>query len=352
MRPTDGAPRILISRLSALGDCVLTLPMACALRQHFPQAVMTWAVEPLSATLLSRHPAIDRLVVVPKGWLTSPHAIRVLRQRLQSIRCDWVLDPQSLTKSSLLGWLSGAPRRIGFARPQGREIAPWVNNERVERGRMHLVDASLKLLEPLGVTATDVRFDLPSSGPAEAAVDRYVRDAYLSGGFAVVNGAASWRSKQWPADRFGRVARHLGEQHELPTVVVWAGAREAAIAERIIAKSGGHAILAPPTSLPQLAALLRRARMVISSDTGPLHLAAAVGTPCIGLYGPTRVEHCGPYGPQHIAIQADCRPHRSRRRRYLDDSAMRQITTEQVMEACEMLIRRAGAADLRQPHAA
>jgi heptosyltransferase I len=349
-RVTDG-PRILITRLSALGDCVLTLPLVCALRRHFPHAVVTWAVEPMSATLLSRHPAIDQLVVVPKGWLKSPHLMCVLRDRLQALHVDWVLDPQSLTKSSLLGWLSGAARRIGFARPQGRELAPWINNERVARGVAHIVDASLKLLEPLGVAATDAQFGLPLLPEAEAAVDRFLRDACLNGGYAVINSAASSVSKQWPAERFGRVARYLGEQYELPTVVTWAGPREAAIADQIIAKSGGHGILAPATSLPQLTALLRRARLMIGSDTGPLHLAAAVGTPCVGLYGPTRVENSGPYGSQHVTLQVACSPELGRRQRRLDDSIMRRITTEQVCEACETLFRRSCTAPPRT-HAA
>ncbi|NLX56370.1 MAG: glycosyltransferase family 9 protein [Planctomycetaceae bacterium] len=353
MSHADATPRILITRLSAVGDCILTLPLACALRRHFPQAELMWAVEPLAATLLSRHPAIDRLIVVPKGWLKSPRLIRTLRRRLMSLHCDCVLDPQSLTKSSLLGWFSGARRRIGFARPQGREVAPWVNTECIERGdSTHIVDASLRLLTALGITAPDVQFNLPALPQADAYVDAFVRSACLAGGYAVINGAASWRSKQWPADRLGRVARHLGERYELPTVVAWAGRREATLAQHIISKSGGHALQAPATSLPQLATLMRRARLVVSADTGPLHLAAAVGTPCIGLYGPTRVELSGPYGPQHITIQADCPPAASRHQRRTDESAMRSITTEQVCEACDMLLGRLPAATAPQTHAA
>ena len=112
------------------------------------------------------------------------------------------------------------------------------------------MDASLRLLAPLGIAAADVRFDLPSLAQAETFVDEFVHDACLSGGFAVVNGAASWKSKQWPADRFGRVARYLGEQYELPTVVTWAGGREAAIAQQIICQIGRsrHCRRPPPVS--------------------------------------------------------------------------------------------------------
>jgi lipopolysaccharide heptosyltransferase I len=352
MSDADHEPRILITRLSAVGDCIFTLPVACALRDRFPHALLIWAVEPMSASLLSRHPAIDRLVVVPKGWLTSPHLLRVLRDRLQSFRFDCVLDPQSLTKSSLLGWLSGARRRIGFARPQGRELAPWVNNERVVRGATHIVDASLKLLVPLNIVPTEVRFDIQSPANADRYVEQFVHDALLTGGYSVANSAASCQSKRWPAERFGRVARYLGEQYDLPTVVTWAGGREASIAQEIVAKSGGHAILAPETSLPQLATLLRRARLVIGSDTGPLHLAAAMGASCIGLYGPTRVENSGPYGSQHLTLQADCPTMANRQQRKLDDTAMRRITVEQVCEAVDLLMRRGSSTRTQRPHAA
>jgi ADP-heptose:LPS heptosyltransferase len=137
----------------------------------------------------------------------------------------------------------------------------------------------------------------------------------------------------------GRVARYLGEHHGLPSVVTWAGGRESRIAQEIVAKSGGHALPAPPTSLPQLAALLRRARVVVGSDTGPLHLAAAVGTPCVGLYGPTRVEKSGPYGTQHVAIQAEGPIHANRHARQRDESPIRRITIEQVCAAVDLVLR-------------
>jgi heptosyltransferase I len=339
MSETDGKPRILITRLSALGDCILTLPLACALRDRFPESLLVWAVEPLAASLLSRHAAIDRLMIVPKGWLSSPHCIRSMRDKLLSLRLDWAVDPQSLTKSCMLGWLSGARRRIGFARPQGRELAPWINSETVERGATHIVDGMLRLLEPLGIMAPSVRFDLQAPADAESAVERFLCEAWLTGGYAVINSAASWPSKQWPADRLGRVARHLGEHHELPSVITWAGEREGRVAQEIVAKAGGHALQAPATSLPQLVALMRRARLVIGSDTGPLHLAAAVGTPCVGLYGPTRVEKSGPYGSQHLTIQAEAPVHANRQLRQRDETAIRRISVEQVCAATDLMLR-------------
>ncbi len=340
MSDADRGPRILLTRLSALGDCLLTMPLACALKDHLPDCQLCWAVEPLAATLIRQHPAVEETFVVPKGWLKSPRTLWRLRGQLRERRFDVVLDPQSLSKSSLLGWLSGAVRRIGFDSPQGRELAPWLNNERVQRGARHIVDATLLLLEPLGIERPQVRFDLPTDPLAERQIVQYVRDAHLASGFVVINSAASWPSKQWPAPRWGRVARYLGEQFNLPSVVTWAGPREEQVARQIIDRSGGHALQAPSTSLWELAELLRRARLVLGSDTGPLHLAAAVGSTCLGLYGPTRREKSGPYGPQHAVLQVDA-PHISnRRRRQRDDSAMRQISVESVCELCERLLTR------------
>ena len=291
--------------------------------------MLVWAVEPLAAELIGRHRVVDAMVVVPKGWLASPNAMVALAERLRAWRFDWAIDPQSLTKSSALGWLSGAPRRIGFARPQGRELAPWLNNTRIPRQASHLVDATLQLLAPLGIERATVRFDIPSEPAAESRLDQFLRDAHLRSGFAVINSSASWPSKQWLPERYGQVARYLGERHDLPSVVTWSGPRERSLSERILETSGGHGILAPQTNLLELAGLLRRARLFLGSDTGPLHLAVAVGTPCIGLYGPTRADHSGPYGSPHVVVEGRSRQV-PRRRRRLDDSAMRRIMVEEV----------------------
>ncbi len=352
MSHADLAPRILITRLSAIGDCILTLPLVCALRDHFPKALLVWVIEPMAAQLLGQHRAVDEFIVVPKGWLKSYRTIRTLRRQLRAKQFDCVLDPQSLTKSCLLGRLSAAPRRIGFASPRGRELAPWLDNETINVGQLHLVDATLRLLEPLGIERPEVRFDVPIQHDSERRVQQYLHEALLANGYATINCAASNAARIWPAQRFGRVARYLGEQYGLPSVVTWAGTKEAERAQRVVAKSGGHALLAPDTSLSELAALQRHARLMIGSDTGPLHLAAAVGTPCLGLYGPTRVALSGPYGAEHYAIESDVPRDSSRQRRRGDDAAMRRIAVEAVCEACDELLSRPATGQHWQSHAA
>lgn len=337
----ERSPRILISRLSHIGDCILTLPVLNALRAQFPQAYIGWVVERPSDQLLNNHPAIDELFVLKRGWLRSPSNWAKLRRELKPHRFEIVIDPQSLTKSAVPGWLSGARRRVGLARPRGRELSCWLNNELIRPQSRHVVDRSLEMLAPLGIESPRVEFNLPLHTDAARMAADFVRDAHLGEGYAVLNPGAGWKSKLWPAERFGQVAKHLGPRRGLPSVVVWAGDAERQLAEQIVARSGGHALCAPPTSLVELAALLRTARLFVGSDTGPLHLAAAVGTPCVGLYGPTRPEDCGPYGTGHASVQEFYQSGTSRQRRKADNVAMRAIAAETVAAACYRVLDQA-----------
>ncbi len=156
----------------------------------------------------------------------------------------------------------------------------------------------------------------------------------------MINPGASWDSKLWPAERFATVVRHLGDQHGAPSVVAWAGKRERQWAETIVSASSGHAVVAPNTSLVELAALLRGARIFLSADTGPLHMAAAVGTPSVGLYGPTRPADCGPYGAHCVAIQEYYQGGGRRERRRANNDAMRAITIDRVCQACDRMLAR------------
>ena len=339
-RVVEKRPRILITRLSAIGDCILTMPMLCALRRQFPESLLAWAAQPGPAKLLQGHECLDELIVVNRGWLKSPRMIWQLRRRLRALQFDIAIDPQGLTKSAVLAWLSGAPRRIGFAAPRGRELSVWLNNVLQRPTRSHLVDCQLDLLQTLGLAPGDVRFAVPSEPAACAAIASFLASVRLDGSFAVISPGASWDSKLWPADRFVQVAVQLGQRCGLPVVAVWAGDRERGWAAQIVAGAQGQAILAPPTTLPELAALLRKARLFVGSDSGPMHLAAAVGTPCVGLFGPTRPEDCGPYGPEHRIVQAYYQAGTSRQRRQGPNDALQAISVAMVSAACEQVLRR------------
>jgi lipopolysaccharide heptosyltransferase I len=333
--------RILIVRLSAIGDVIHGLPVLNALRDALPEAFIAWVVEGAGGQLLRDHKALDELIVVPRKWLKSPRTVVDLRRRLRALRFDLALDLQGLTKSALAARLSGARRRIGFDGHDGREVSRWLNNDLVTATRTHVIDRNLELLAPLGITNPAVRFDLQDTPPDAQTAREIMAAARLSDRFAVINPGAGWPSKLWPAERFAGVARFLGTRHSLRSLVAWAGDAERALAEQIVAGSAGFAALAPATSLRELAAVTRRATLFVSSDTGPLHLAVAVRTPCVGLFGPMPSERNGPYGPQHVAVQKACIKGTSRDRRTAGPESMQAIAIEDVCHACDRILERA-----------
>jgi heptosyltransferase I len=186
------------------------------------------------------------------------------------------------------------------------------------------------------------RFDLPQYETADTTVARWIVERGLGAGFAVINTGAGWPSKLWPAERYAEVAQHLGRQWNLPSVVAWAGETEQRVAHEISIRAGGFANIAPATSLTELAQLARRARLFIGSDTGPLHIAAAVGTPCVGLYGPMPASRCRPYGRQHIAVQNILPPGKIKNRR-VSNASMLAIGEVEVCEACDTILNRGSA---------
>lgn len=358
------SPRILIVRLSAIGDTVLSVPVLCALRDRFPKATLGWIVERTSAQLLRGHQDLDHLIEVPRGWLKSPRIAWQTARRMRKIGFDISLDLQGLTKSAVTAWLSGAKRRLGFTRCEfeGRELSTWINTELVQPTADHVVDRGLELLRPLGFEAPahgdssntaklSVNFRLPDYEQSNATMSRFILERGLGAGFVVVNTGAGWPSKLWPADRYADVARWLGKTWHLPTVVTWAGTAEQETAHQIIIRAGGHAHMAPPTSLTELASLARRARLFVGSDTGPLHIAAAVGTPCVGLYGPMPAQRCGPYGQQNIALQKVNLAGKLKNRRRMTNESMLTISVDDVCTACDTIMNRSRASQPNVAHA-
>jgi lipopolysaccharide heptosyltransferase I len=336
------APRILIVRLSALGDVIHGLPVACALREAYPDATLGWVVEGRNADLVEGHPALDHVICVPRRWWKSPRTVFDLRRRLRALEFEVAIDLQCLTKSAVAAKLSGAPRRIGKAGADGRELSRLFHNELVEAGGRHVIDHYLEMLRPLGVKSPRVRFDLP-----ERDADGRTADAILAAEglaakrFAILNPGAGWPSKVWPAERYGEVGRRLPAVHGLPSVAVWGVPAEKPLAEAIVASSHGAVRLAPATNILELAALCRRAALFVGSDTGPMHLAVAVETPTVSLHGPSRAEWCGAYGRHNVRLQVSYDSGGAEKMRRADDSAMRAITVEMVSAACGEALGRA-----------
>lgn len=327
-------PNFLISRMSAIGDTILTLPVACALRDHFPDARICWVVENKSAPMVHEHRAIDEVVVLERGWFTSPRRLRNARAQLRQLNIDASFDCQGMTKSALACYLSGAKHRVGYAGKCAREISGWFSNVTVQPVFHHLTDRSLELLTPLGIHSPTIRWDLPVAQQAQAWAKRY-RATLSANKIAILNPGATWHSKRWLPERFGAVARYLKDRYDYTSVAVWGTSLDRSMASDIVSSSGGAALMAPETDLQHLAAMIGTADLFISNDTGPLHMAVAVGARTIGLYGATRPGDCGPYG--QTAIQMAFESGSARQRRNASNAAMCAIGVEHVCEAIDKI---------------
>jgi heptosyltransferase I len=335
-------PNILIVRLSAIGDCIETLPMVAAIKRHWPNSRITWLVDCGVDAILKTQPMISKVIRVKKGFLKRPSELFFLRSELLAEKFDIVIDPQGLFKSAALGWLSGAKRRIGFASPQSREKAWWLYHDAIAPQSLHLVDRQIELLKPLSIPlppAQQAPFDWTE--PTAVAVDAESMLKQIGvqpKSYLCVNASAGWPSRVWPRERYAEVIRESSDLYQLNTLVIWGSPQEREIAEWIVVKSDTpRAFLAPPTQLMSLSGLLKRSVAYLGSDTGPMHLSAAVGTRCIALFGPTRASYSGAYGRDHICIQKIDDSEKAGKKSSDDNSAMQAITVEDVMRSVHSL---------------
>lgn len=309
--------RIALIKLSSLGDVVHALPVAAALRAARPAARLTWIVERREAAVLREHPALDEVIAIDtRGWrmARSLPALRAvvadvgaLWRRLAAARFDVTLDLQGLIKSGVIAAACRAPLRIGFDRTVSREpLGALFSNRHVQppATARHVVEQYLALLAPLGIIERSLQFRLPVVSVAEARVDDWLaaRGLKPQRRLVVLNPGAGRADKRWPVAHFATLARALAQDAAAQVVVAWGPGEEGAARRIVDGAATAGVFLAPATDLHALIALLRRASVMVAADTGPLHLAAALGTPCVGLYGPTSPERNGPYGAGHRAL--------------------------------------------------
>ncbi len=311
----------LIVRLSALGDCIHALPAIQALRAARPDLRIGWVVDDRFSPLFQGHPAVDELHVLPrrgpagKSWLARGASLRDLGQQLRACGFEAAVDLQGLAKSALVALASGAPLRIGLSSAAGAKELSWATyncRPPVPVSARHVGERSMALMVPLGVPAGTALADphLPVRPEAAARVEAALAGLVTSGRrFAVINPGAGWETKLWPLGHFAELAGRLRSEAGLEVLVSWFGQREREMADRICA--GGGARPAAATDLPELAELLRRAALFVGSDTGPTHIAAAVGTPTVALFGPADSVRNRPLGPRVEVLTAggvDCAP--------------------------------------------
>jgi heptosyltransferase-1 len=287
----------LIVRLGALGDVVHAVPAAAALRRAFPSSRIDWLVDAKHRAIVELVTAVDRAIVVEhasiRGWSA---AVRDLR----AAQYDLSIDLQGLMKSAVLARAAGASRVVGFSIWHLREKAarPFYSDVREAEGG-HVIAKNLRLLEAVGVH--DMRIDFPLAERPSAALDALRATIGAGTRFALINPGAAWPNKRWPAERFGEIAAFIRETCGLLPVVLW-GPGEDALARSVLAASAGAAVLAPPTTIGDIVAFARAASLVVSGDTGPLHLATAVGTPTVSLFGPTDPVRNGAFAPEDVTV--------------------------------------------------
>lgn len=304
--------RLLVVRMGALGDIVHALPVLAALRTHRPDVEVDWLVDARYAGVLALVDGVRHRVIVRSaasgqssgevrfaGVMGLVPAVRFLRARGYAA----AIDLQGLLKSALFARASGAGRVVGFVRAQLRESAAAIAYTESVTGPDggHVVQKNLAVLEAIGVPSAGVQFPWKPMVSAVATAIGTDTAGSRAGGFALLNPGAAWENKRWPPRRFGELAARLGQELGLPSVVTW-GPAERQLADDVVAHAAGHATATPPTSLADLLALSARARLVVSGDTGPLHLAASVGAPIVGLFGPTRPERNGPWRTEDVCV--------------------------------------------------
>jgi heptosyltransferase-1 len=323
--------RILIVRLGSLGDIVHALPAAAALRHAHPRVVIDWLVDRRNLDIVSLVPLVDRPVVLDRptlgGW------VEVIRE-LRRVRYDVAIDLQGLMKSAVLARASGARRVLGFSiwHLRERSARPFYS-ETGEPTAGHVIEKNLALVRRLG--ADTGAWEFPLASTVSPALEQIRRALAPETRFALLNPGAAWPNKRWAPDRFGRVGAFLRERFGLRSVVLW-GPGEERLAGEVVSASSGAAVLAPGTSIADLVELSRAATLMIAGDTGPLHIAAAAGTPIVSLFGPTNPARNGPWvAADRILSRHDrCSCHYQRRCRRRD-WCLADITVDEVTRAVE-----------------
>lgn len=284
-------PRFLVVRLGSLGDIVHTFPAVSGLRDSFPQGEIIWLTDPKWKGL------VESSELATEVWETetrSFHSVRDVLRRIRKKKVTAAIDYQGLWKSASLPFLSGVPRRIGFSSETIREFAvPVLYTDRVRARQTHIADQNGELSQHAGAKKGVAPVSLAVSSLQEAFVLQLLRGFAIER-YVVLSPGGGWRSKCWPAARYGELCRKIFERFEMRCVLNH-GPGEEVLAEEIRAASGDSNPVPYDGTLPQLMALLRHAACVVGGDTGPVHLAVALGAPSVSIFGPTDPARNGPY---------------------------------------------------------
>jgi heptosyltransferase-1 len=350
---SGGIQRLLIVRLGSMGDIIHTLPAVTVLRNAFPEATIGWIVEERWAELLCTLPTPRSGVRSPQRPLVDRiHTVNTMRWRsalfsnntweqiaaglseLRAVKYEVAADFQGAARSALLARWSGAPIIYGVNQPRENVASMFYTRQVLARG-VHVVEQNLSLAEGIaGRSLPTPQIEFPHDFAAEREADQRLHDHDIQR-FAMVNPGAGWGAKQWPAERYGYVAKRLFEDEGLKSLINF-GPGEQELVRAAEGASGGAAEGIACT-LTQLIALTRRASLFIGGDTGPMHLAAALGVPVVALFGPTNPARNGPYGTRCIVLRSPSSL-TSHSRNQRPDAGLLEITSEAVIVAARKLL--------------
>ena len=344
--------RLLIVRLGSMGDIIHTLPAVTALRRILPNAMIGWIVEERWAELLCtlpeprsglrspRRPLVDRLHTInTKSWRKSLFSTQTWGQVAAAIsefraqQYQVAVDFQGAFRSALLARWSGARVIHGFAQPRENIASLFYARQTIAHGS-HIVEQNLSLAEAIVGHALEMpKIDFPLDA---AASHRYESRLHDSADFVLLNPGAGWGAKQWPAERYGQVATKLADQGL--TSLINFGPGEETLAQAVESSSEGTAKRIC-CSIAELIVLTRRARLFIGGDTGPMHLAAALGIPVVAVFGPTNPARNGPFNTRSIVLRNPQSP-TTHSRTSEPDPGILQISSDEVVDAARQLLRR------------
>jgi heptosyltransferase I len=344
--------RLLVVRLSAMGDVIHTLPAAQALREAFPRAMIGWLIEERWAELLCAtgtprrgpcspgRPLVDWVHSVNlRAWRKSLFTLPTLQQiaklwnDVRSTRYDISVDLQGAIRSAALARWSGAPVVYGASEPRESPASLFYDRPAIAYGT-HVIEQNLAVAAGvIGKKLQVPHFKLPCDPTAENKICQMLAQDGIRE-FAILNPGAGWGAKCWPAERYGDVARRLAKDGLWP--VINYGPSEEQLAEKVVASSAGAA-RSMKLSISELIALTRRAKLFIGGDTGPMHLAAALRVPIVAIFGPTNPARNGPYSTRSIVLRSSASS-TTHARRSQPDEAMLEITARVVFESAHSLL--------------
>jgi heptosyltransferase-1 len=293
--------RFLVVRLGSLGDIVHTFPAVAALRESFPDAKIAWCTHPRWVELVESARLASEILAVDSRNMEQ---VRAARKKIRAEKWDATIDYQGLWKSAALGFLGGVSRRIGFSSAAIREFGvPILYTDRVTPKGAHVAEQNGELSLRAGAKKAVSAFSLHVDNTAEETVKAELAKQGIDGRYVVLSPGGGWRSKCWPAERFGELCGRIGAKLGFRCVVNY-GPGERALFEGVAAASGDARPVAYDGELAGLMALLRRAVCVVGGDTGPLHLGVAMGARPVAIFGPTDPARNGPYPAQPVVLRS------------------------------------------------